>query len=202
VGDDRHFVFRQKTLGEDKIVRRGVVMVKHPGLFSPKFGATSSHVFTQLPQNVAVEPEIHSLAFWDKFFALPQLMYRWRHQSVIFWIPRRIPDEGRSHEAIYVSGKGHLACVSFAGGRAFPRRKNLFADDDRVRNDVQYLSHYKKNRDAAENSQASAGGKDNPRLLATRDNHRHSCSRPSHFVSALTNQLLGASPDGVPLSSL
>jgi hypothetical protein len=37
-------------------VRRGAVMVKQPGLFSPTFGATSSHVFTQSPQNVAVEP--------------------------------------------------------------------------------------------------------------------------------------------------
>jgi hypothetical protein len=32
-------------------------MMKQPGLFSPKFGATSSHVFTQSPQNVAGEPE-------------------------------------------------------------------------------------------------------------------------------------------------
>ncbi|KAJ9576838.1 hypothetical protein L9F63_006612, partial [Diploptera punctata] len=47
-------------------------------------------------------------------------------------------------------GKGHLACVSFAGGRAFPRRKNLYADDDRVKNDVKYLSLYKKNREAAD----------------------------------------------------
>jgi hypothetical protein len=47
VGDDNHFVFRQKLLDEDGSVRRGVVMVKQPGLFSPKFGATSSHVFTQ-----------------------------------------------------------------------------------------------------------------------------------------------------------
>ncbi|PSN29001.1 hypothetical protein C0J52_27988, partial [Blattella germanica] len=47
-------------------------------------------------------------------------------------------------------GKGHLACVSFAGGRAFPRRKNLCVDDDRVKNDVKYLSLYKRNRDAAE----------------------------------------------------
>jgi hypothetical protein len=46
VGDDNHFVFRQKLLGEDGSVSRGVVMVKQPGLFSPKFGATSSHVFT------------------------------------------------------------------------------------------------------------------------------------------------------------
>jgi hypothetical protein len=37
--------------------------VKQPGLFSPKFGATSLHVFTLSPQNFAVEPEIHSLAF-------------------------------------------------------------------------------------------------------------------------------------------
>jgi hypothetical protein len=34
----------------DGSVRRGVVMVKQPGLFLPKFGATSSHVSTQSPQ--------------------------------------------------------------------------------------------------------------------------------------------------------
>jgi hypothetical protein len=77
-------VFRQKLLGEDGSVRRGVVMVKQPGLFSPKFDATSSHVFTQSPQNVAVEPGIHSLACWDRCFTLPQLLYRWRHQFGIF----------------------------------------------------------------------------------------------------------------------
>jgi hypothetical protein len=84
VGDNNHLVFRQKLLGEDGIVRRGVIMVKQPGLSSPKFGATSSHVLTQSPQNVAVEPEIHSLACWDKFFALPQLLYRWRHLTEYF----------------------------------------------------------------------------------------------------------------------
>ena len=67
-GDNSNFVLRQILLGEDGSVRRGVVMVKQPGLFSPKFGATSSHVFTQSPQNVAVELGIHSLASWDKFF--------------------------------------------------------------------------------------------------------------------------------------
>jgi hypothetical protein len=58
-------------------VRRDVVMVKQPGLLSPNFGATSSHVFTHSPQNVSVEPEIHSLACWDRCFTLPQLLYRW-----------------------------------------------------------------------------------------------------------------------------
>jgi len=111
------------------------------------------------------------------------------------YAPRKIPEERRSDEALYLSGKGHLACVSFAGGRAFPRRKNLFADEDRVKNDVQYLSHYKKNIDAADNPrQASAGGKDNARLLTTRDNQCHSSARLSHFVSDLTNQLLGWDP--------
>jgi hypothetical protein len=61
VGDDSHFVFRQKLLGEDGSVRRGVVLVKQPGLLSSKFGATSSHVSTQSPQNFTVEPGIHSL---------------------------------------------------------------------------------------------------------------------------------------------
>jgi hypothetical protein len=50
-------------------------MVKQPGLFLPKFGATFSQVFTQAPQNVAVETEIHGLAFWEKMFVLPQLLY-------------------------------------------------------------------------------------------------------------------------------
>jgi hypothetical protein len=48
-------------------VRRGDVIVKQPCLFS-QFWATSSHVFTQSPQSIAVEPGIHSLAYWDKFF--------------------------------------------------------------------------------------------------------------------------------------
>jgi len=68
VGDDSHFVFHQKLVGEEGSVRQGIVMVKQLGLFLPKFGATSSHVFTRSPQNISVEPEIHSLAFWDKFF--------------------------------------------------------------------------------------------------------------------------------------
>jgi hypothetical protein len=46
-GDDRHFSFCQKLLGEDGSVRQGVVTVKYPGLFSPNFRVTSLCVFTQ-----------------------------------------------------------------------------------------------------------------------------------------------------------
>jgi hypothetical protein len=74
VGDDRHLVFPQELLGEDGSVRRGVVKVKQPGLFSPKFAAMSSQVLTQSPLNFAVEQGIHSLASWDRCFALPQLL--------------------------------------------------------------------------------------------------------------------------------
>jgi hypothetical protein len=63
--DDSHFLFRQKLLGEDGSVRRGTIMVKPSGVFSPKFGATSSHVFTQSPYIVAVETGIHSFAYLD-----------------------------------------------------------------------------------------------------------------------------------------
>jgi hypothetical protein len=52
-------------------VRQDIVMVKQPGLFSPNFKVTSAHVFTQSPQNVTVEPGIHGLACWYKFFMLP-----------------------------------------------------------------------------------------------------------------------------------
>jgi hypothetical protein len=45
-GDDSHIVLRQKLLGEDGSLGRDIIMVNQPGLFSPKFGATSSHVFT------------------------------------------------------------------------------------------------------------------------------------------------------------
>jgi hypothetical protein len=86
-GDDGHFLYRQKLQGNDGSVRRGVVMVKQPGMFSQKLGAMSSHVFTQSLQNVAVEPGIHSLNCRDQCFALPQLLYRWRYQSVIFGTP-------------------------------------------------------------------------------------------------------------------
>ena len=67
MGDNSNFVFRQKLVGEDGSVRRGIVMVKQPGLFSPKLGAVFA-LFTQSPQNFAVEPGIHSLACWDKLF--------------------------------------------------------------------------------------------------------------------------------------
>jgi hypothetical protein len=89
VGDDSHFVFRQKLLGENGSVRRDVVMVKQPDLFSSKYGATTLHVFTQSPQNFVLEPAIHSLACWNWCFALPLLLYRWRHQLGISWIPPR-----------------------------------------------------------------------------------------------------------------
>ena len=92
MGYNNNLVLYQKLVGEDGSVRQGVVMVKQPDLFSPQLGAMSSHVFTQPPQNSAVEPRIHSLACWDKFFVLPQLPYRWQHQSGIFWIaPRKLP---------------------------------------------------------------------------------------------------------------
>jgi hypothetical protein len=83
-------VFFQKLLGEDGVVRRRVVMAKQPSLFSPMFGATCLHVFTQSAQNFAVGPGIDSLAYWYRCFALPQLLYRWRHQSGIYWIQPRI----------------------------------------------------------------------------------------------------------------
>ena len=68
MGDNSNFVFCQKLVGEDGSVRRGIVMVKQPGLFSPKLGEMSTRFFTQCPQNFVVEPGIHSSACWDKFF--------------------------------------------------------------------------------------------------------------------------------------
>ena len=94
MGDNSNFVFRQKLVGEDGSVRRCVFVVKHPGLFSPKLGTISSHFVTQSPQNIAIEPGIHSLAFWDKFFTHNSLDVRESddnaleiafHLSGLFW---------------------------------------------------------------------------------------------------------------------
>jgi hypothetical protein len=54
VGDNNLFVLLQKLVGENGILRRGIVMVKLPGLFSPKFVAICPQFFTHWPQNVAV----------------------------------------------------------------------------------------------------------------------------------------------------
>jgi len=86
VGDNSNFVFRQKLVGEDGSVRRDVVMVKQPGLFSPKLGTMSLHFFTQSPQNFARWLAKHGSPTIYWCFALPQLLYRWRHQSWKFWI--------------------------------------------------------------------------------------------------------------------
>jgi hypothetical protein len=47
VEDDSHFVFGQEFPGEEGSVRRCVVMMQHPVLLSPKFGAKSSYIFMQ-----------------------------------------------------------------------------------------------------------------------------------------------------------
>jgi hypothetical protein len=130
VGDDIHLTFRQKLLGEDGSERRSVVMVKQPGLFSPKFGATSSHDFAQSPQNFALEPGINSLACWDKFFVLSHRLYRWRHQSEIFWISPRTyremvqafpwPVECRRHQCVV---SGHSQAVLLFSGAVNPSDK-------------------------------------------------------------------------------
>jgi hypothetical protein len=67
VGDDRQFLFCQKLLGEIGSVRRGFVILKQPGVFSPKFGAISSQDLMHSPQNFAVESGIYGLAYLDKF---------------------------------------------------------------------------------------------------------------------------------------
>ena len=67
-GDNSNFVLRQILLGEDGSVRRGVVMVKQPGLFLPKFGAMSSHVFH------AVAAKLRSRTWNSQFGLLGQIL--------------------------------------------------------------------------------------------------------------------------------
>jgi hypothetical protein len=53
----------ENVLGEKRSVRLRVVFMQQPDPLCPKFGAKSSHIFTQSPQNTLVVCEIDSLAF-------------------------------------------------------------------------------------------------------------------------------------------
>jgi hypothetical protein len=68
-------------------VRRGfVVLAKVRGDVFARFHAVAS--------KVTVKPGIHTLASWDRCFALPQVLYRWLHQFRIFRIPPLIKSDG------------------------------------------------------------------------------------------------------------
>lgn len=41
-----------------------------------------------------------------------------------------------------VGQHGQLSCISFAGDKSYPRRRNVYAYEDPVRNDIQLLSYY------------------------------------------------------------
>ncbi|GJQ66461.1 hypothetical protein Trydic_g4461 [Trypoxylus dichotomus] len=42
----------------------------------------------------------------------------------------------------YFGQHGQLACISFAGDKSYPRRRNVYVYEDPVRNDIQLLSYY------------------------------------------------------------
>jgi hypothetical protein len=68
VRDDSHVIFCQKIPAEKGGVRRFAVLMQQPYLLSAKFGAKSSHIFTQSPYNVIVVCGIDCLACQDEFF--------------------------------------------------------------------------------------------------------------------------------------
>jgi hypothetical protein len=69
--------------------------------------------FHAVAAKVAVEPVIHSLACWDRCFALPQLLCRWQHQSGIFWIP---PCTCAIHGSGFLCRHRHLYQCRWASG--------------------------------------------------------------------------------------
>jgi hypothetical protein len=83
------FLLRQKPLGEGVKCETGrchgeaarYVLAKVRGDVFARFHAVAA--------KVVLEPVTDILACWDRCFAVPQLLYRWRHQYSIFWIPLR-----------------------------------------------------------------------------------------------------------------
>jgi len=68
LGNDRNFVFSQKLVGEDGSVRRGVVMLKQPGLFPAK---VEGDVFTLFH---AVSAKLRSRTRNSQFGLLGQIL--------------------------------------------------------------------------------------------------------------------------------
>jgi hypothetical protein len=54
MGGDNHFGFDKKISWWKRKCGRSVVVMQQLVLLSPKFGAKTSHIFTQLQQNVRV----------------------------------------------------------------------------------------------------------------------------------------------------
>lgn len=54
-----------------------------------------------------------------------------------------------------VVGRGRLACVSYAGGRAYPRRREMYSDNKNIRDEITFRSYYK----ALDNPGQAAEGK-------------------------------------------
>jgi len=67
MGDNSNFVFRQELVGEDGSVRRGVIMVKQPGVLD-KFGGDVFTLFHAVSAKLCSRTRIHSSACWGKFF--------------------------------------------------------------------------------------------------------------------------------------
>lgn len=40
-------------------------------------------------------------------------------------------------------GKGHLACVTYAGGRAYPRRRERYSDNKSIKDEINIRSYYR-----------------------------------------------------------
>lgn len=68
--------------------------------------------------------------------------------------PKQYLKRIRSAKKFKNKGKSHLASVRIVGNKAYnTRRATSYYDDDKVRNDVNLLSYYSKNRKAAESKE-------------------------------------------------
>jgi hypothetical protein len=57
-------------------------------------------------------------------------------------------------------GRGHLACITFAGGRGYPRRRHLYSDENRdIRDEIKFRSYYDRSKAATEANLLPTGSK-------------------------------------------
>nr|XP_024218907.1 uncharacterized protein CG45076-like [Halyomorpha halys] len=126
--DDETKIIRAET---ERLMKRIYTSVPHPRSTTPLqivpyYGHRASDKYNSHRHNT-VSDEIFNMSHYNEPSA-----------RTIGTISKKI-----YHLLFY---KEHLACVSFAGGRGYPRRKHLYLDENRdIQDEIKFRSYYYKN---------------------------------------------------------
>ncbi|XP_014243489.1 titin-like isoform X2 [Cimex lectularius] len=104
------------------------------------------YVYTQVPHREKYQP-LGVLTTYDRYYTPPDDRYSSpKYLTYHRDVPSNVLNLSYYNEPSRVTiGRGHLACVSFAGGRGYPKRKHLYSDENRdIGDEIKFRSYYSK----------------------------------------------------------